>query len=351
MPYDREMHNSEQDIPTWQALLGVIFKENPTLHQQLADEIHANPITIKRWLSGQEPHQGNLKALVNARILSPYRNRLLVLVRQAYPDFQPDPLGSLDENPCEIIPPEIYRRVLECRSGTFPTSVFSLISELVQEEIRKHLQVNIDTRILLLTPPWLQDQDSFLIHSFYLPARQIPAGPAKTYWMPVLTGSESVLSFVPMADSMPLIFSHDQLPAWFASSRTMQVIEEVAAVPLLCMGRVGGCFVVLSKERPFFTAARQQIIRDYGSLLSLALRENQFYERSQIALGSFPSLEDQLKKNKELPFLNRVAQLRLSHPYIPQETLELVAIRQLEKDLMTSEIIFKESDKEDHYVT
>ena len=69
--------------------------------------------------------------------------------------------------------------------------------------------------------------------------------------------------------------------------------ESAAAYPLLQGERVGGCLLVATAQRDFFTPARLQLVNAYADLAVLALRDDQFYEKQAIQLRTMPATDMQ----------------------------------------------------------
>ncbi|HEU5380747.1 MAG TPA: hypothetical protein VFV38_35435, partial [Ktedonobacteraceae bacterium] len=118
-------------------------------------------------------------------------------------------------------------------------------------------------------------------------------------------------------------------------------VKSMAFLPIQRRGKIAAGLVVTSHKPEYFTQARQEVVYEYGSLLSLAFDDQDFYALEQLAFLIFPSIESQHEQESRFPFHLRIEQLRerledeqkVDQP-LAQEQLMLLALQELEHDLI-----------------
>src|SRR5205823_6246910 len=155
------------------------------------------------------------------------------------------------------------------------------------------------TGVFLLTRP---RRTSDPVRSLHLPispvrARLISLPQA----FPLFAGINSKTGFVIQSTMSPVVFTQAEMPV----ITTVPELKEVQATfvfPLQRRGKIGGSFLVCSQRSSASLLALEELLSNYGMLLSLALDDGDFYDPNQIMLGAFSSLEEQLKREKDFPF-------------------------------------------------
>ncbi len=341
-----------QESIDWRALLKSIIQDRDLL-EKLAQEIHVNPLTLIRWTAAKKsitPHRAHLEQLVTTMSFpEQHRGHMIALLQQEFPDFRPVSPLSVEAPAPGAIPQEFYHRVLRSYSLTEENLSFATIVQLVTQQLAVHLGTKNNTLrsgIFLLTPP---THPSTPVRSLYLPIQpggmRLTALP-KTF--PIFAGIESLLSFALRTPTSPMVFSVEEMP--MPSFPELTDIQSTLVIPLQRKGKVGGCFLI-SSARPHFFAdhASEEVACSYGFLLSLALEDRDFYDPTRIAFCVFPSLQEQLEREKTFPFSERIkrAQSRVLHHLFTDEEqttpvegilslkqLERAALQELEEELI-----------------
>jgi len=122
---------------------------------------------------------------------------------------------------------------------------------------------------LLGTPPWRTNQIT-----------------------PLFLGAESLSGYA-VTTARPAICQNLRTNPAFLPVRVEAYEESAAAYPLLQGERVGGCLLVAAAQIDFFTPPRLQLVNAYADLATLALRDDQFYEKQAIQLRSMPATDVQ----------------------------------------------------------
>ena len=193
--------------------------------------------------------------------------------------------------------------------------------------------------ILLCTPPGSPDAPASadVVRSFFIPVRQIGERPSPfRLTFPVFVGTESPLTDISPRYNRPLILNEQELAA--LSTPFPTEVKSLALLPIQRRGRFAGCFLVSSQESEYFSKAHCQVVYEYGVLMALAFRDQDFYPMQTIKLAVLPSFAMQHEQEAHYPFRLRVEHLRKrlgSETASPnQEQLETLALQELEQHLI-----------------
>ena len=271
-----------EEPQTWRDLLAEII-QNPHEKQRIADALGVNPITLVRWVHGESiPRPYNLRRLLE--IVPGQRTTLLPLITKEFDAISTAPVPS--------IPVTFYSHVLNLFSTVSPEQRFWSICNTVLHEAlnqldpgRLGLQLSIilchapsyghtirclRERLGLGTPPWeeqMEPQTRFL-------------------------GAESLAGYV-VSINRPQVIANFNEKHEFPNHLPEHALS-AAAAPILYASRSAGCLLVASTQPDYFSSpALLELIQEYASLLTLAFRPEDFYERERIALQIMPSFEVQ----------------------------------------------------------
>lgn len=250
------------------------------------------------------------------------------------------------------IPPLFYSQIL--RSAVYVSDVLVswTTTNTVCHQLFGHLDADasggVSAMLFLCTPPTMLDTPSPMkgvVRSLYAPVRQIGERPSPfPSSFPIMVGTEAAIADLTPRYNRPLVFSEHEIQAF--STPFPQDVKSLILLPLQRRGRIAGCFLVSSHTPGYFeTRARQQIVHEYGILISFAFLDQDFYDPQQIQLANFPSFAEQREQEARYPFRLGVEELRDrfeeaagrdSQTLVPnQEQLEILALQELEQRLIT----------------
>ncbi|GAC1681490.1 MAG: hypothetical protein NVS9B9_03250 [Ktedonobacteraceae bacterium] len=272
---------------TWRELLGIIVAD-PLVRQRMANDMDVIARTLSDWSAGKkDPHQANLYKMLNA-IPPQYRVRMVHLLKKEYTSFEDVPPEYRQQ---EGVPTEFVERVMEmyCRfAGSLRREA---ICNFILNRASEHLdpeQRFMHVRICVCNPPSLGGK----VRSLFLEQGRMATQLREDMPHLLLLGAESVTAYA-VVSLQPLYIADRK-----SEHRvTVTVIDErdrsLFACPIQREGRVAGVFVAIAREPYYFTTQKQHLFRQYTDLLSLAFRDNEFYDKSEIALAKMPPKEVQ----------------------------------------------------------
>jgi len=274
---------------TWRDLLAEIIR-NPDEKRRIARALGINPLTLTRWVHGESvPRLHNLRRLLE--VVPDQRARFQPLIVKEFGEFTPAS-SEFTPAPVKSIPVTFYSYVLNLSSTIAPEQRFWSICNTVLHEAlnqldpgRLGLQLSIiqchapsyghtirclRERLGLGTPPWeeqMEPQTRFL-------------------------GAESLAGYV-VSINRPQVIANLNEKHEFPNHLPEHALS-AAAAPILYASRSAGCLLVASTKPDYFSSpALLELIQEYASLLTLAFRPEDFYERERIALQIMPSFEVQ----------------------------------------------------------
>ncbi|MBA2680418.1 MAG: hypothetical protein H0U76_18715 [Ktedonobacteraceae bacterium] len=272
-----------QEPKTWREFLGKII-EDLQEKQRLAGLLGINERTLDRWAKGSSSPRSSAHVRQLLKALPDHRGILSTLMR---PDF-PDAVGQVDEEQSifidEVIkdvPIPFYQRILE----TYATAVEPVrtwtICNLVLQQLAQQLDVDHQgIRVLLMQCQ--ASKETGRVHSLRLLFEHTSGQAVSENW-PFFYGAESLAGLAVMK-GIPQIKQRISAPDSLPHSLQHFPLKSAAAAPIQCTGRCAGTLLVLSPHTSFFTQARMTVVQHYIYLLTLAFREQEFYDRSCIDL-------------------------------------------------------------------
>lgn len=322
----------------WQRLLSQIVDIEETL-LGLADDLGMHPDSIKRWCKGSVPHNParTLRSLLSApHFPSQYRAAFAEAVRQTYPDFEQVADLLLEDVPVKEIPSLFYSQIYRSFAYVDDDLVYWTICNTITHQLFGHLDADqsagVSAMLLVCTPP----RADACVQSFYVPTRQIGerASPLpETY--PLLAGLENPLTDYTPNYNRPSIFDERDIHA-LSSLAFPPEVKSLLSLPVQRRGKVAACLLVSSHKLSYWNRERALVAFEYGLLLGLAFRDQDFYAKEQICLGQCPPALVQQQQELRFPFRQRVLELRGEHR-LNFEQLEILALQGLERDLLRSE--------------
>lgn len=274
---------------TWRDLLAEII-QNPKEKRRIARDLGVNPLTLTRWVHGESvPRLHNLRRLLE--IVPDQHARFLPLIVKEFGELSPVP-GGFSPAPANSIPVTFYSYVLNL-SSTVPLDqrFWSICSTVLHEALgqldpgRLGLQISIiqchtpsygqiirclRERLGLGTPPWMEQLEH------------------RTRFL----GAESLAGYV-VSINRPQVITNINEKHELPGHLPEHALSAVAA-PILYASRTAGCLLVASTQPDYFSSpGLLELIQEYASLLTLAFRPEDFYDRERIALQIMPSFEVQ----------------------------------------------------------
>jgi|SRR5947209_4484723 len=274
---------------TWRDLLAEII-QNPDEKRRIANALGVNPITLTRWVHGESvPRLHSLHRLLE--IVPDQRARFLPLIVKEFGAFSPAS-AEFSPAPVKSIPVTFYSYVLNLSSTVSPEQRFwSICNAVLHEALSQldpgHLGLQLSViqchtpsyghsirclreRLELGTPPWEEQMEH------------------RTRFL----GAESLAGYVVSVNRPQVIANlneQHELP-----NHLPEHALSAAAAPILYASRSAGCLLVTSAQPGYFSSpALLELIQEYASLLTLAFRPEDFYDRERIALQVMPSFEVQ----------------------------------------------------------
>ncbi len=280
-----------QKPTSWCDILRKVI-EDPSIRQQLADRLGVSPVTLTRWAKQEvKPRLNNLHNLVIA--LPDYRDQLLPLLEEAFPNFSVTALQQATAPDYSSIPASFYERVMHTVVHTPRSLLFSLLCDLILEQALKQLDPNrLGMAIVLVCcmPP-AQGQKVRSLREVL--GRGTPPWKEHLEQQAMLLGIESLAGHVVISGHLEVNqFWH--VSSGIAPGYRSHWEESAAAAPLLRSGEVAGSLLVSSTQPDYFSALRCTLIEQYAELLTLAFDPHEFYKPEHIELLPLPAYDVQL---------------------------------------------------------
>lgn len=322
---------SENPKSPWRTLLAQLLKKDPDLVQRLAERLMVRDVTIRRWADGENtPHQlFRTLELLAQELPEQDRENFVQTVQQQYPDWQLSPVLA-DDSPIKPLPSVYYSKLIQTSVQANDVLAFWSILSLLSAQLTSHLDpdytAGLTLSICLCLPP---SSNEAQVMALYLPLNQPNDHPLHLeHPFPVVLGMESSLGWV-LTSREPLVFSPEEL--------VMQRAESVVGQSVQRRGKVGGCLIVTSQKRGFFTKARLVAVEEFGRLATLALEEKSFYPQERLALGLFPTIEQQQERERKYSFRERMRDARRKQVHCSQQELERMVLHDLAQELLNQQ--------------
>lgn len=315
----------------WRQYLLHALNNDKELAANLAETIGVKVVTIWRYANGETtPHQPFRTLLTITRALPENMQTAFInAIREQYPDFQLTPLKTGLGKP---LPAEFYAYVMEACALVEDSLASWTIFNLLAQQLYQHLDPDLSGRVVITflrcTPPAPETKE--LVRSFYSPVEQSTErkNPLKQPY-PLFFGMETALYWCLLSQD-GISLRGDEIPPELVSLG----VQSMSAHAIQKRGRVSGMIVLTSAKEEFFNSARLQLLREYANLALIAFEDRAFYPLEHISLALYPSLTQQMEHEKRYPFRQRGLALRFSHPEANQSTLGLLALWQLEQELI-----------------
>ncbi|WP_126577874.1 GAF domain-containing protein [Tengunoibacter tsumagoiensis] len=268
--------------------IGTIFAQQPE-RDRLLQETHISLSTLRRWLNGDsEPRLANLQLLVE-KCQPEARTMLQRSIQQVWPGSamrEPtrESMTSKLQLPQASVPAEFYERVHVALAETPDSLRFWSVCQLVLKQALQHLDPDLTGLLLTVVQcvPPLESQKIRYLHE------SVRVG------TPPWKGELETRSIFLGAESLPgaAISSFQIL---IEQNRGQRHTERgsIAATPILRAGRIAGCLVAESLQPRYFSSALCSLLKNYATLLAIAIDPADFYERVQIGLVLLPPAEEQ----------------------------------------------------------
>ena len=274
-----------QKPPTWRELLGNIIRD-PQERQRIASELGVRTITLTRWANGESnPRPQTLYPLLN--VLPHYRETLLELIHEEFPDFSELRDDESMENQPAFIPAEFYARVLRTLATIPKVLRFSSLGDLILQQALKHLDPH-RLGLAIIVTRCLQPSHEGKVRSLRESlGRGLPPWESDLEQHAILLGAESLAGNTVI--SVRLIVNQNLRENSSLSPGYHGVWEEsAAAAPITLEGKIAGSLLVSSTQPEYFLPSRQTLVQSYADLIALAFSPEDFYEPECIELGVMP---------------------------------------------------------------
>lgn len=272
----------DENLSPFSSLLRHILRNDGGEVARIAHELDVADNTVYRWMNGSsEPRAALLKRLLE--VLPEHRGNLTYAINLTFPDA----LEALSPGLHEV-PKAIYRQVLELMATTQEDDARHWqISQAVFESALLHLDA--ERHGMAVTYASLMPIHEDGIHSL---RESIMRG--NSPW-PFNLESRVYLGSTTLAGTAAML----QRPqTWSESSQDDRLLVDVdefersaGACPVMRAGRISGVLIISSTRHDFYTdpVAVQSLV-EYAQLLSLAMREQDFFPTSSLHLRPMPEL-------------------------------------------------------------
>jgi len=276
---------------SWREILGQAI-EDRNEKKRIAQELNIDARTLDRWANGaNSPRIYQLKPLIDA--LPKYRYSLIRLLSEEFPEVA-ERLEMTSEMVVDETVPDIvsffYERTLQERTHAFsPLTQWGMCTLLLQQFVA---QLDSDKKgvaaflVQCVAPD--ADQKVQTLHEQYSEYSAAWTAKRAKYYV----GAESLAGNV-VSSAQPMVYN-DAKQEHVALLYHSDAANSVMAYPLLLYGRIAGCLLVFSTQQDFFTHVRFDLVRKYSNLLTLAIRESDFYALEDIELHLMPEAGIQL---------------------------------------------------------
>lgn len=326
-----------QQAQTWRDLLNQCIG-NALERQRVAYELGVNTITLQRWVKGEStPRVENFQRLLV--VLPQYREVLLKLIKEEFPDLSPLEYDTLPDE-TGIIPAEFFARINHALAIT-PAELrfWTLCDVIVQQALnqldfrRQGMAITVaqcmppapdgNVRSLrevlgLGTPPWENNLNQRLI----------------------FLGAESLCGYVAISGHLitnqNLETLENREPGYQSTWET-----SAAAAPIMRANAVAGSLLVSSTQSNYFTPARCSLIEQYAELIALIFDSDEFYDIQRILLGAMPPAKAQhsIMATFRRRVIDTTLQASRSHHSISTLKAEEIVWQQIEEELLSGYLI------------
>lgn len=333
------MVDEKQPIAAWQHLLSQILDSEEDILPGLAEDLGMHQDSIKRWTQGKVPHNAvrTLHTLLSSSSFpDKYRTAFVEAVRTIWPEFELTANPLLQDLPVKEIPSIFYSQLYRSFAYVAEDLVFWTICNTICHQLFGHLDADqsaqVSAMILLCTPP----PADACVQSFYAPVRQIGerVSPLPASF-PLIAGLETPLTDVTPRYQRPLLFDERDIHS-FPSLPFPPEVVSLLCLPIQRRGKVAGVFLATSHKPAYWNRERALVAYEYGLLLGLAFRDQDFFSKEQLCLAQCPPALVQQQQELRFPFRQRVQKLRAGRR-MNYEQLEVLALQGLEQDLLQLE--------------
>ncbi|WP_376794677.1 GAF domain-containing protein [Thermogemmatispora sp.] len=279
-----------QEPRTWREFLAAVIRDTKE-KQRIANEMGVDPVTLTRWATHESSPRPRslLNRLVEA--LPPHREQLIQLIRQEFPDALEDDPGSVFIDPVvKDVPPVLYARILEAHATVVESLRAWTIMNLVMQQLIRQLDPQhsgIAASIAQCQRPLPPQQKVTCLHEVFLEKSQgLTSVARRGYFL----GAESLVGYA-VSQCRPVVVQNLQQEAsdLVIPQTLVSEARSAAAYPLQRAGQVAGALLIISTQHDYFLHGRQALIQNYAYLLSLAFRDDEFYDVKDIELRLMPS--------------------------------------------------------------
>ena len=272
---------------SWREILAQAIHDRSE-KKRIALELNINARTLDRWASGESsPRIFQLKPLIDA--LPKYRYSLIRLLSEEFPEVG-ERLGTemvVDET-IPNIQSLFYDEALQERTRAYsPLTAWGMCTLLLQQCVTQldSDRKGVTASLVQCVAPG-QEKKVRALHERYSEYSAAWTAKRSQYYL----GAESLAGAV-VASAQPIMY-HDAKQEHLPYHS--EAANSIMAYPLLLYGKVGGCLLVLSTQQNYFSRVRFELVRKYSNVLTLALREDEFYALEDIELQIMPDAGIQL---------------------------------------------------------
>jgi hypothetical protein len=317
------------DTSSWRYVLQHATKTSIE-RQRLAEEMGVNAAALTKWINNEAyPQRPHLVRLIQA-IPKPYRQDLIRALEREYPYVQLWLRDDSSNEHNEQIPPSFFAQVLNTRATITEPLRFSRIADMVLSQALSQLdpkKVGMAITFAQCMPP---------SHENKVRSLRERVGKGTSPWqadlneLSALLGSESLAGHA--IEVRHVVNVHDLSKDKVTLAYQADYEVSAAATPIWFSGRIAGSLLASSTQIGHFTQHRLTLLETFSDLLSLALKESDFYSLDQIELRVMPYPEEQ--RDTLLSFRDR-AQKALRRAEVRNVVdAELQAWKEIEEILM-----------------
>ncbi len=312
----------DEEAQTWRDLLGKVAAQ-PEERYRIAAALRINSITITRWITGtSNPRLETLRTL--PRILPEYREQLITLLKQEYPNFfANEPIVDMPLT----IPSSFYSHVLNTYSMQPERLRASSLCSTILQQIIQHFDPENEGLVAYIVQCVVPDP-GHKVRSM----RVIMGYGGSTASSPFTNqtcfcGAESQAGLAALAAHLVVIQNPEEarriIPGQYAIVRGSSL-----AIPLLQYDRIAGCVCFASSQENYFSSERIGLLKHYANLLTIAFKPSEFYPLSDVNLAMMPP------RSLQVSILAEIQDRILSYMLLPPSEGRPLSRQQVEQKVL-----------------
>ncbi len=278
-------------VQTWRELLGTLIRF-PDEKQRLAVELGVNPITLKRWVTGQSnPRKENIVQLLQAA--PEHAEQFRLLLADEFKEATFTTAEQAEEQKGEI-PVSIYTQIFMANAISSPYQKAWVVCDLLLSSLQRQLgdlQSGVIIMLLRCTPP-VPGREVRTLYGSLVRVTSYSWGKVLERTPAYLVGAESLSGYAVLTNRA---LSLSAIDAGLLPALPVKGGSSALACPIRQTGKIAGCLYVCSMQSlsDDLLETKRVLIEAYANALALSFEPHEFYAQQQIALHVMPSQDVQ----------------------------------------------------------